>query len=61
MPSSFGRRAFARFMERVGFDPSLKDQREIVLTHLTRMSPGFLCAAGIATDTGEHIRLIGDS
>lgn len=61
MPSPFSRRAFARFMGRVGIDSPLTDQREVVLTHLTRMSPGYLCAAGIATDTGEHIRLVGDS
>ncbi len=29
---------------------------EIVIAHLTRMQPGFICAAGIDTATGKHVR-----
>lgn len=29
---------------------------EILVNHLTRMQPGFFCAAGIDTATGRHIR-----
>lgn len=29
---------------------------EIVIAHLTRMQPGYICAAGINTATGKHVR-----
>lgn len=29
---------------------------ELVITHLTRMQPGFICLAGIDTATGKHVR-----
>lgn len=28
----------------------------VLINHLTRMGPGFVCAAGIATDLGKHVR-----
>ena len=28
----------------------------LVITHLTRMQPGFICVAGIEPDTGKQIR-----
>lgn len=28
----------------------------IVINHLTRMQPGYICVAGIDLDTGEHVR-----
>jgi hypothetical protein len=33
----------------------------IVVNHLTRMQPGYICVAGIDLDTGQHIRpVVGD-
>jgi hypothetical protein len=29
---------------------------QIVVNHLTRMQPGFICVAGLAVDRGEHVR-----
>src|SRR5581483_288838 len=29
---------------------------EIIVNHLTRMKPGYICVAGIEPDTGKHIR-----
>lgn len=28
----------------------------VVITHLTRMSPGYVCVAGVDLDTGKHVR-----
>jgi hypothetical protein len=32
----------------------------IIVNHLTRMQPGWICAAGVACDTGRHIRPVAD-
>jgi hypothetical protein len=31
---------------------------KLVINHLTRMAPGFVCVAGIDTETGRHVRPI---